>query len=111
MSLTYTITVRALGRSRYEVYHGSMYLCTSHEPLCEASRVLLSIGYAQSRDIIEMFHEGSPTCSLRSQIGKAAKTTVEETAHGPAFRRYVSKPVKTPVHASNEAPRYTPSFA
>lgn len=111
MSLTFTIVLKPIGRGRYEAYHGSTLLCVDHSPLCEASRVLLDMGLAQSRDIIEMWHEGHASWSLRSQIGKAARLTMEETARGPVHRRTVSNAVKTPVGKRNEAPRYTPSFA
>lgn len=109
--LTFTIFVRPIGRGNFEAYHGTDLLCVSHTPLCDASRVLLERGFAQSRDTIEMWHEGDAYASLRSQIGKAARLTVEETAYGPMLRRTVSKPVKTPIRARNEAPRYTPTYA
>lgn len=109
--LTFTIVLRSIGKGRYEAYHGSDLLCVDHSPLGEASRVLLSRGYAAPRDIIEIWHEGHASWSLRSQIGKAARLEVEESNNGPVHRRIKSKPVSSPVGKRNDLPRYTPTFA
>lgn len=113
--LTFTIVLRSVGRGLYEAYHGSDLLCVDHSPLGEASRALLTRGYASPRDVIEMWHEGHASWCLRSHIGKAAQLTVQESNYGPVFRRYVPtidrKPCESPVGASKGAPRYTPTFA
>lgn len=110
--LTFTIVVRPIGRGKFEAYHGSTLLCVSTEPLCESSRVLLSRGWANTRDTIEMYHEHCATASLRSKVGKAARLTVKEDGRdGTRFARIDFKPVRSTVDARNESPRYTPSFA
>ena len=110
--LTFTITIRPIGRGQFEVYHGSDLLCVSRIPLCDASRVLLSRGYASPRDRIEMWHEGHSYWSLASQIGKAARLTVEDNPiMGPVFRKMPLEASSSPVGASNDTPRHTPSFA
>lgn len=112
--LTFTIVVRPVGRGKFEAYHGSDLLCVSTEPLCEASRVLLSRGLANTRDTIEMYHESCATASLRSKVGKAARLTVKEDGRdGVRFSRVNGplKPVRSTGDARNESPRYTPSFA
>lgn len=117
--LTFTVTIRPIGRSQFQVYHGSDLLCVSREPLCDASRVLLSRGYAGPRDIIEMWHEGSSYAAMRGNIGWAARHTVEENPlYGPMFRKAtIASPVvpldasSSPAGASNCIPMDTPSFA
>jgi hypothetical protein len=110
--LTFTVTIRPIGRSQFEVYHGSDLLCVSRNPLCDASRVLLSRGYAGPRDIIEMWHEGHAYWSLTSQVGKAAGLTVTENpVYGPMFRRIDLEASSSPIGASNCIPMDTPSFA
>lgn len=112
MALTFTIVTHAIGRGKFEAYHGADLLCTSTEPLCEASRVLLLRGYASPRDLIELWHEGDASWSLRSQVGKAARLTVEEhPEQGPLFVRSDFNASRSTVDKRKQAPRYTPSFA
>lgn len=65
----------------------SKVLCTSRAPFLDSARVLLTEGYDPSISL-EMLHEGAANFTLRAPLGAAAKLTVEESAHGPVFRRY-----------------------
>jgi hypothetical protein len=72
---------------RYGVYLGESFLCHSKTPFLSAARRLIEIGYDPSEKLTG--GRTSTECALSSTIGEAAKLTVEETKHGPIFRKYV----------------------
>jgi hypothetical protein len=59
--------------------------------LLTGCRVLLKQGI-DPNDVVVLRHAGSTNDALRSTIGAAAKLTVEETSHGPAFRSFRTAP-------------------
>lgn len=73
------ITLRALGRGRFEArLGGRVILKSSRQPLLDAARVFLAEGVPPDTRIA-MRHEDSPHVALSSSIGAAAKLTVKET--------------------------------
>jgi len=62
-------------------------LCVSREPILESARVLLDEGHSPA-SVLRMWHSGAEHWALRAQLGKAARLTVEESAHGPTLRGY-----------------------
>jgi hypothetical protein len=86
------ITATSVGQGRFAAQIGDHILVeASRQPLLDAARVLLSQG-ADPRTVIALRHAGSTTDALRSTVGAAAKLTVEETSHGPAFRSFRTAP-------------------
>ena len=65
---------------------GSTWLCTSRSPLLDAARVLIGLGHPP-QTILKARHRGAANVSLRARLGLAAVLIVEESAHGPIFRR------------------------
>jgi hypothetical protein len=63
-------------------------VCTSKTPFYSAARALLKQGN-DPLTVLLMNPEGSPSCSMRAPIGKAAKLTVLENAKvGPRVVAY-----------------------
>jgi hypothetical protein len=62
-------------------------LAQSRTPFCDAARKLLDLGFDPAAMLV-MTRAGSATVCLRAPLGVAANLTVEESAHGPVFRRY-----------------------
>jgi hypothetical protein len=60
---------------------------SSRTPFCDAARMLLELGF-DGAAVLEMKHDGSTTECLRAPLSVAAGQTVEESAHGPVFRRH-----------------------
>jgi hypothetical protein len=79
------------------------FISHSRTPFCEAGRALLAAGCDDPSTSIVMRHAGGDADSVRSTVGAAARLTMEESPHGPIFRRYRSTPQSTPraAHASN----------
>ena len=66
----------------YAAYLDGEYLCRSAQPLFEAARVLLEIGYSPIT-LLTTRHEGCPFDSfVPAPIGVLAKRTVKERAQG-----------------------------
>jgi len=66
-------------------------LARSRTPFLDAARELLGSG-VDPATVLVMRHAGSTTESLRAAVGVAATLTVEESAHGPVFRRHRTTP-------------------
>ena len=66
---------------------GDRMFAPSRTPFCDAARQLLDLG-CDPAAVLVMKHAGSAVESLRAAIGVAAALTVEESAHGPVFRRW-----------------------
>jgi hypothetical protein len=82
------ITIRPLGRGRFAASLGQRLLCESKTPLLTAARILQAEGIPDGTPI-SMTHEGSSVVSMRSNVGKAATLTVEETdTRGPRLKAY-----------------------
>jgi hypothetical protein len=65
----------------------SKVLCTSRAPFLDSARVLLAEGHDPTISLV-MLHDGAAEFALRAPLGVAAQLAVEETAHGPVFRRH-----------------------
>jgi hypothetical protein len=63
----------------------STVLVTSRAPFLASARKLIAAGYPRDA-MFMMRHEGAKEFALKARLGKAAKLTVEESAHGPVFR-------------------------
>jgi hypothetical protein len=61
--------------------------CRSRQPFLDAARALLAAGHDPATVLVLRRAESDIDC-LRATIGTAAKLTVEESAHGPVFRRH-----------------------
>jgi hypothetical protein len=69
----------------------SIVLCTTRWPFVECARRLIDLGH-DPEGRLEMWHAGADAFCLRAPLGLAAKLTVEESAHGPVFRRHRTPP-------------------
>jgi hypothetical protein len=65
---------------------GDCIVASSRTPFCDAAKRLIDLGYDRTA-ILRMMHAGNTTVCLRASLGVAAAQTVEESAHGPMFRR------------------------
>jgi hypothetical protein len=97
------ITIAALrGRpGAYSAHVDGRVVCRSRQPLLDAARHLLAAGHDPATPLV-LRHARSDIDCLRATIGIAAKLTVEESAHGPVFRRH-----RTASPSAVEAPRIT----
>src|SRR5512133_890612 len=74
--------------SRFVATLAGRQLCTSHEPLLAASRVLLAEGVDPETPIATR-HAGGACDAMTSIVGAAAKWTVRENeTEGPRFVRW-----------------------
>jgi hypothetical protein len=82
------IVAIALGGSKFAVRCDDRLLIKStRQPLLDGARVLLDQGIDPDTTVV-LRHDGSSADSLTAKLGAAARLTVEETAHRPAFRSY-----------------------
>lgn len=83
---TITITVRPLGRGRFEASGGKfVILKSSRQPLLDAARIYLAAGVPPDTRIT-MRHVGVDHDALSSTVGKAARLTVKDTpTEGPVL--------------------------
>jgi hypothetical protein len=63
----------------------STVLVVSRAPFLAGARKLIAAGYPPDA-VFMMLREGAKGFDLKARLGKAAKLTVEESAHGPVFR-------------------------
>jgi hypothetical protein len=78
---------------------------SSHQPFVEGARLLINIGYLPNCHL-KMWHSGSADCALSAPLKSAARLTIEESAHGPVFRRFRMAPpsaVEAPSIAQSKA--------
>jgi hypothetical protein len=66
---------------------GDRVIEASRTPFCDAARRLLDLGMDRAA-VLVMRHAGNSTECLRATIAVAAAQSVEESAHGPVFRRH-----------------------
>ena len=74
----------------FEVRSDGRLLCRSRQPLCDGARALLLDAPADT--IVSVRHVGADHVALTATIAAAAALDVEETAHGPKFRRHRKAP-------------------
>jgi hypothetical protein len=78
---------------------GDLVVARSRTPFCDAARALIDDGFDPATKLV-MTHAGSAIECLQAPIGAGALLTVEESAHGPVFRRH-----RTGSSSAVEAPR------
>jgi hypothetical protein len=86
------------GFFRGRLADGDCVFGPSRTPFCDAARRLLDLGW-DGAALLTMRHADGEHEILRAPIRAAARLTVEESAHGPVFRRH-----RTGLPSAVEAP-------
>lgn len=77
-STALNVVLRARGRSRFDAsFGGTQIVKSSIQPLCNAARILHSLGYSDDRWLIA-WHEGSNDHAISGELGYLRKRRVRE---------------------------------
>lgn len=90
-ALTIIITPAGTGRYEARLAGDDRVLCVSRTPFFDGARILVAEGFGPNVTLV-MRHAGSVTECLRSPLGEAAASTVEETKYGPQLRVWKAMP-------------------
>lgn len=82
----------------------STVLVTSRAPFLASARKLIAAGYPRDA-MFMMRHEGAKEFALKARLGKAAKLTIEESAHGPVFRTVRDGPPSAVAGSQGPVPK------
>jgi hypothetical protein len=105
------VLVEALDHhGRFRAYlDGQVIVASSRQPFVDGARRLIDLGH-DPKSRLEMWHAGAADFSLRAPLGVAAKLMVEESAHGPIFRRHriaTASAVAPPLVVENDGANKT----